>query len=88
MQKKTLISHGAIRQFVETRAGHPAVRAQRMSEGGLAPRLALRFSGQRPEGLNPCSWTAWLAEFDRQRLALQVSPGAPDIVEIVPRPTT
>ena len=44
-------------------------------------RLALRFSRRRSapittptqdDGISPCSWSAWLAELDRQHLALKI----------------
>jgi hypothetical protein len=34
--------------------------------------------------MSPCSWTAWLAELDRQQLALKVDPAA-DKFELVER---
>jgi hypothetical protein len=36
------------------------------------------------DGMSPCSWTAWLAELDRQQLALQVDMAA-DGFELVER---
>jgi hypothetical protein len=36
------------------------------------------------DGMSPCSWTAWLAELDRQQLALQVDMTADDF-ELVQR---
>ena len=71
-KKHTLVTHREIRHWVETRAGQPALRPLRDEEGRIVPRLALRFVGQgtgvrgESEGLSPCSWTQWLAEFDQQ----------------------
>lgn len=93
-KKHTLVTHREIRHWVEARAGQPALRPLRDAEGRVVPRLALRFRGEDSlpltgecEGMSPCSWTQWLAELDRQRLALRVSAGEPAAVEFVSRTT-
>ena len=59
----------------------------------LRPLLLIRF-GNRPtpsagasldDGMSPCSWTAWLAELDRQHLALKISSSDPSGFELVDR---
>jgi hypothetical protein len=35
--------------------------------------------------MSPCSWTAWLAELDRQHLALKISSSDPSGFELVDR---
>ncbi|OYW97591.1 MAG: hypothetical protein B7Z15_22990, partial [Rhizobiales bacterium 32-66-8] len=61
--------------------------------GSVRARLTLNFAGHKPaptttptqdDGMSPCSWTAWLAELDRQQLALQVDMDA-DNFELVGR---
>ena len=60
--------------------GRPAIARVRDSFGDVKARLALKFDRtDRPmaapsvdDGLSPVSWSAWLAELDRQNLALQV----------------
>jgi hypothetical protein len=37
------------------------------------------------QGATPVSWTAWLAELDRQQLALRVSPDSETDYEFVER---
>ena len=57
----------------------------------MRSRLALNFARPaRPretpsqdDGMSPCSWTAWLAELDRQNLAMRV--GADSDFEFVDR---
>ncbi len=92
MRTRTLTTHSAIRNWVESRKGHPALGLVRDRIGQLRPRLSLNF--QHPElsdvspsvddGVSPCSWNAWLAELDRQNLALKVSDTASG-VEFVER---
>lgn len=91
-KKHTLVTDGDVRRWVENRAGQPALKPLRDDEGRIIPRLAVRFSGRdhvpvagESEGLSPCSWTQWLAEFDRQQLALRVSPEQPVEIEFVLR---
>jgi hypothetical protein len=61
--------------------------------GEMKARLALRFGADgRPKGMpstdqgaSPVSWTAWLAELDRQQLALRVSPDGDTDYELIER---
>ena len=79
---QTLIHHRDIQNWVSARNGMPAIARIPNSFGEMRARLALNFRRREavnkamPElddGLSPCSWSAWLAELDRQRLALKVS---------------
>ncbi|HEY0854663.1 MAG TPA: hypothetical protein VGD86_07530, partial [Devosia sp.] len=58
--------------------------------GSVHARLTLNFAGKRPapattptqdDGMSPVSWTAWLAELDRQHLALRVQDEHYEFVE-------
>lgn len=83
----TLTRHRDIQAWVAANKGLPAIRRTPNEFGEVQPRLALRFSKPRSaptsmppqdEGLSPVSWSAWLAELDRQRLALKiVDPNGP-----------
>ncbi|MNT90524.1 hypothetical protein D3C72_2314380 [compost metagenome] len=73
------------------RHGIPAIARVRNSFGEEHAQLKLSFQRRRkaqPEsqddGMSPCSWTAWLAELDRQQLALKVDLAADDF-ELVDR---
>lgn len=76
----TLTRHQDIQKWVAGRAGLPAFRRVPDRDGVVRSRLALRLARQKKgnapaaldEGISPCSWTAWLAELDRQQLALRV----------------
>jgi len=47
----------------------------------LKLRFARQEEGREDAGMSPCSWAAWLAELDRQQLALRVAPsGECDLV--------
>ena len=79
---QTLIHHRDIQNWVSARHGMPAIARVPNSFGEMRARLALNFrpheavNNAMPElddNLSPCSWSAWLAELDRQRLALKVS---------------
>ena len=78
----TLTRHRDIQAWVSDRHGMPAMISDHNSYGEFRARLALRFDGSdKPKGMprvdqgaSPVSWTAWLAELDRQQLALRVSP--------------
>lgn len=74
-----LTRHRDIRSWVLDRKGTPAIARVRNSFGEERPQLRLRFEhqdeGREDAGMSPCSWTAWLAELDRQQLALRVEPG-------------
>jgi len=83
MNPHTLTRHRDIRNWVNDHRGTPAIRRVPNRFGQIEARLELTFSSPkaRPEGgmprvddgLSPVSWTAWLAELDRRRLALRVS---------------
>jgi hypothetical protein len=77
----TLTRHRDIQNWVAEHEGLPAIRRVVNDFGELRSRLALRFSKRRSapvatpgqdDGISPCSWSAWLAELDRQHLALRV----------------
>ena len=80
-QAHTLVRHRDIQAWVTNRRGTPALVRGHNSFGELRSRLAIRFRGMdRPtempgvdQGAMPVSWSAWLAELDRQQLALRVS---------------
>lgn len=97
MQDKTLTGHRDIRSWAEARHAQPALALGHSRNGELRRRLALRFAMSAPspataapesEGMAPCSWTAWLAELDRQNLALRVRDVDNDAVEFVARGET
>ncbi len=97
MQDRMLTGHRDIRRWAEARRAQPALALALGRNGELRRRLALRFSMQAPsptdpaaenEGMTPCSWTAWLAELDRQNLALKVRDVDADAVEFVARGET
>lgn len=88
---KTLTRHRDIRRWVADRNGIPAISRIRNRFGEEHAQLKLRFARASQPGparidgeLSPCSWTAWLAELDRQQLALRVGPEA-DGFELVER---
>lgn len=85
MTTHTLTRHKDIQNWVAGRHGLPAVRRVPDQFGTVRQRLTLNFAGQRPvpasmpsqdDGISPVSWTAWLAELDRQHLALRVGQDA------------
>jgi hypothetical protein len=88
-----LTRHRDIQNWVTDRKGLPAISRVRDDFGGMRARLLIRF-GNRPtpgagasldDGMSPCSWTAWLAELDRQHLALKISSSDPSGFELVDR---
>lgn len=90
-QTHTLTRHRDIQNWVSDRHGIPAIARIRNRFGEERAKLTLSFqrrSKQQIEGLDdgmsPCSWTAWLAELDRQQLALKVDLTADDF-ELVER---
>ena len=95
MHSHRLVDHHDIRKWVEAREGQPALRHVVGKTGRLEPRLAIRFRrAEAPlfvpgqdEGMSPCSWTAWMAELDRQHLALEVSDRAGTRIAFVARTT-
>lgn len=82
MSTRTLVRHADIQNWVSARHGHPAIFTLRDNNGATARKLALNFDVGRhapagtpslDDGMSPVSWSAWLAELDRQNLALRVS---------------
>jgi len=92
MPKDTLTRHRDIQAWVSAHRGLPALRRSPNQFGEMRARLALRFSRPRPaptstpsqdDGISPCSWSAWLAELDRQHLALRVTDDTQPAFEFV-----
>ena len=77
-QAHMLTRHRDIQNWVTDRHGKPAIARVRDKFGASQALLKLRFAqdeeGREDIGMSPCSWTAWLAELDRQQLALRVEP--------------
>lgn len=78
---QTLTRHNDIRTWVIAHRGVPALVSEREPSGALRARLALSFARHdrapvgmphQDDGVAPCSWTVWLAELDRQQLALEI----------------
>ncbi len=87
----TLTRHRDIQNWVTDRHGIPAIARVRNRFGEERAQLKLSFEkrrkdqpGSQDDGMSPCSWTAWLAELDRQQLALKVDAAADDF-ELVER---
>ena len=83
-----LTGHRDIKNWVLDRNGIPAIERVRNRFGQEHAQLKLRFANAeraRPvgelSGMSPCSWTAWLAELDRQQLALSVKADGFEFVE-------
>lgn len=79
---QTLTRHTDIQNWVSSRRGLPAIARVRDNMGTIRSQLRLRFTGDRAsadpvpsedDGMSPCSWSAWLAELDRQQLALRIA---------------
>jgi hypothetical protein len=89
-QAHMLTRHQDIRSWVIDRRGIPAIAQVRDRFGEGRSQLLLRFvrsqAGKVDEGMSPCSWSAWLAELDRQQLALKITPTGD--CELVPRSST
>ncbi len=93
MQTHTLVRHSDIQNWVSARKGQPAIRQVLDGSGRANSSLELAFGHDRTmadtpsvdSGKSPCSWRAWLAELERQQLALKVSDGAAPVYEFVPR---
>ena len=88
----TLTRHQDIQNWVAGRHGLPAISRVPDQTGNVRSRLTLNFAGKRlaplstpsqDDGIVPVSWTAWLAELDRQHLALRV--GQDENYELVER---
>ncbi|HTJ57508.1 MAG TPA: hypothetical protein VL418_08105 [Devosiaceae bacterium] len=92
---QTLIRHRDIQDWVTARHGMPAITRIPTTSGQIRARLALAFGGpsRRPDappgaeddGMSPVSWRAWLAELDRQHLALKVTGERGPAFEFVER---
>ena len=89
----TLTRHRDIQNWVTDRHGIPAIARIRNRFGEEQAQLRLSFQkrnkareelSSQDDGMSPCSWTAWLAELDRQQLALKVDMAADDF-ELVER---
>ena len=91
----TLTRHRDIQAWVAERRGLPAMVRAPNRFGEWRSRLALRFERpgrpvdmpQTDQGSSPVSWSAWLAELDRQQLALRVSEDGETEYEFVERKT-
>lgn len=82
MNTHTLVQHSEIQKWVSARKGQPAISRIRDRMGMMKSRLTLSFAldqatptetPSQDDGMSPVSWNAWLAELDRQNLALRVS---------------
>lgn len=86
-QAHMLTQHRDIQNWVSDNRGTPAIARIRDRMGREMAQLKLRFDhkldSELDSGMSPCSWTAWLAELDRQQLALMVEPNG--TFELVPR---
>lgn len=85
-----LTTHSAIQSWVADQKGCPAIARVRDHYGVEKPQLRLKFTRFGDEEAldgetSPCSWTAWLAELDRQHLALKIEPSGD--FSFVPRDT-
>lgn len=94
MNTHTLIGHSDIQNWVTARRGQPAIARAPDRAGNVRARLLLNFKHhvQAPrdipsqdDGMSPVSWSAWLAELDRQNLALKVFDKKQPAYEFVPR---
>jgi hypothetical protein len=90
----TLTRHRDIQAWVAEHRGLPAISRMPNQFGQLRARLALKFSKPRAaptstptqdDGMSPCSWSAWLAELDRQQLAVKVLDEKQPAFEFVER---
>jgi hypothetical protein len=88
----TLTRHRDIQNWVTDRRGIPAIARVRNRFGEERAQLRLSFQrvqaaksdpASQDDGMAPVSWTAWLAELDRQQLALKVDKA--DSFELVER---
>lgn len=91
MNNHTLVAHGDIQKWASAHRGQPAIQRITDPSGNLHPRLTLRFERHPApedmpgldEGVSPVSWAAWLAELDRQNLALRI--GRAERFELIDR---
>lgn len=78
----TLTRHRDIQNWVTAHDGRPAVSRIADRFGEMRSKLTIQFNRVRKptenpgidDGVSPISWNAWLAELDRQQLALRVDP--------------
>ncbi|NMA97479.1 MAG: hypothetical protein GX970_05090 [Phyllobacteriaceae bacterium] len=84
-----LTRHRDIQSWVSARKGMPAIARIRNRFGEERAQLRLRFEraeeGKLDSEMSPCSWNAWLAELDRQQLALKIDDRGD--FSLVPRAT-
>lgn len=94
MNTHTLVHHRDIQAWVSARRGHPGISRVPDNMGTMRSRLTLSFeldqraptrTPSQDDGMSPVSWTAWLAELDRQNLALRVSGEKQPSYEFVER---
>ena len=89
----TLTRHRDIQAWVAERRGLPAMVHTHNRFGELRARLRFNRPARPAEmpavdqGASPVSWAAWLAELDRQQLALRVSEDGDTDYEFVERKT-
>lgn len=93
MQTHTFVHHRDIQNWVADHHGQPAIRRVPDKFGSVHARLTLNFpkhktlhaTPSQDDGLSPVSWSAWLAELDRQNLALKVADQQLPAFELVER---
>jgi hypothetical protein len=91
MNTHTLIHHRDIQNWVAARRGQPAISRVPDRTGNMRSKLTLSFARRekpidsQDDGMSPVSWNAWLAELDRQNLALRVSGEKQPSYEFVER---
>ncbi len=94
MNAHTLVGHSDIQNWVTSRRGQPAIARAPDRGGTIGARLMLNFRHHtaapkeiptQDDGMSPVSWAAWLAELDRQNLALKVFDKQQPAYEFVPR---
>ena len=89
----TLTHHRDIQAWAAHHGGLPAILRAPDRLGQLRSKLALKFDApNQPEGMpgvdsgaSPVSWAVWLAELDRQQLALRVSADDKAAYELIER---
>src|SRR6218665_3735336 len=94
MNTHTLVRHTEIQNWVSARKGQPAISRIRDRSGSMKSRLTLSFAldqsaptatPTQDDGMSPVSWSAWLAELDRQNRALRVTAEKQPTYEFVER---
>jgi hypothetical protein len=90
----TLINHQEIQKWINAHHGMPAIAKIRDDIGTEKAKLAISFARARArptsmptqdDGMSPVSWSAWLAELDRQQLALRVLNQHDPVFEFIER---